>query len=182
LTKIFYITGNKYKFKIAKRYADELGFNLVQKQIDIKEIQSESIVEIARYKAKEAFKIFKKPLVVSDSGWKIPVLNGFPGPYMHYINNWFKPEDFLSLIKNKKNKSVILEHVICAISSKGTRIFKKDFKGKFIENPKGKGLSSDRIISLRKDGKTIAESDNNNENSKEDYDLWKGVYKWSQGL
>jgi len=182
MVKIFYITGNKYKLENAKRYTKKLGVELIQKKLDIEEIQSDSIVEIAKGKAKQAFEIFKKPLIVSDSGWKIPALKGFPGPYMHYINNWFSPEDFLALMKNKKNKSVILEHVICGISSKGIKIFKKEFIGKFVESPKGNGLSSDRVISFRDDKYTIAECENTNQDSVDDTDLWKGIYKWSKNL
>lgn len=182
MVKIFYITGNKYKLENAKRYAKKLDIDLIQKKLDIEEIQSDSIVEIAKGKAKQAFEIFKKPLIISDSGWKIPALKGFPGPYMHYINNWFSSEDFLALMENKKNKSVILEHVICGISSRGIKILKKEFIGEFVESPKGNGLLSDRVISFRDDKYTIAERENRNEDSVDDTDLWKKIHKWSKTL
>ena len=125
MKKLFYVTGNSYKFKNAKKYAERFGFDLVQKKLNIKEIQSGSVENIAKEKAKQAFKILNKPLIVSDSGWNIPSLRGFPGPYMQYINQWFRSEDFLKLIKDKKDKSIILEHIICAISSKGSKSFKQ---------------------------------------------------------
>lgn len=178
MLKIFYITGNNYKFKNAKRYAEKLGVNLIQKKIEIKEIQSNSIKDIAEDKAKKAFNILKQPLIVSDSGWNIPSLNGFPGPYMHYINKWFNAKDFLRLIEGKKDRSIILEHVICTASLKGFRIFKKKIRGKFIDRAKGKGLSSDRVIKLNNCRYTIAECQNIDQESVEDIALWKKVYKW----
>jgi non-canonical purine NTP pyrophosphatase (RdgB/HAM1 family) len=182
MTKIFYITGNDYKFKDAKRYANKFGFDLIQKKLEIKEIQSDSIENIAKDKAKLAFKILEKPLIVSDSGWNVPSLKGFPGPYMHYINKWFEPEDFLKLMKDKKDKSIILEDIICAASLNGFKIFKKESKGKFINHPRGKGLPSDRVIVLNGNKYTIAERQNKNQWSVNDSDLWKKVYQWSETI
>jgi len=180
--KIFYVTGNSYKFKNAKKYAKKFGFDLVQKKLNIKEIQSNSIENIAKEKAKQAFKILNKPLIVSDSGWNIPSLKGFPGPYMQYINQWFRSEDFLKLIKDKKNKSIILEHIICAISSKGLKSFKQIIKGKFINRSRGVGLPSDNVVILGKSKYTIAEAQNNNKESVDDTNLWKKVYQWSKRI
>ena len=178
MLKIFYITGNNYKFKNAKKYAEKFGINLIQKKLEIKEIQSNSIKDIAEDKAKKAFNILKQPLIVSDSGWNIPSLKGFPGPYMHYMNEWLDAKDFLRLIKGKKDRSIILEHVICAASLKGFRIFKKEIKGKFTNRAKGKGLPSDRVVKLGNCRYTIAECQNMNQESVEDTFLWKKVYKW----
>jgi len=175
MTKLFYITENNSKFKNAKRYAAKFGFGLIQKKLKIKEIQSHSIEDIVKDKAKQAFEILKRPLIVSDSGWYIPALKGFPGPYMHYINKWLDAEDFLNLMKDKKDKSIILEHIICAVSSRGLKLFKKKIKGKFINQVKGKGISSDRVIILDKSNSTIAERQNNNLESVDDIDLWKKV-------
>ncbi len=176
--KIFYITGNKDKFKNAKRYAKAFGINLTQKKLRIKEIQSSSIEDIARDKAKKAFKILKRPLVVSDSGWNITSLKGFPGPYMHYINKWFDVEDFLKLMKGKKDKSVVLEYVFCAASSRGTKLFKKKIKGKFINHASGKGLPSDRVIKLGKCKHTIAKCQNINQEFVDETDIWERVFEW----
>lgn len=178
MKRIFYITGNRYKFKNAKGYADKIGFDLVQKELRIKEIQSDSIENIVKDKAKQAFEVLKRPLIVSDSGWSIPSLKGFPGPYMHYINQWFKAEDFLNLMKRKKDKSIILEHIICAISSKGSKLFKQIIRGKFINHPKGIGLSSDRVVVLGKSKHTIAQTQGNNKESVDDTNLWEKAYQW----
>jgi len=180
MTKIFFVTENSYKFKDAKDHAGKIGFDVVQKKLKIKEIQSGSIEDIAKNKARQAFEILKKPLVVTDSGWNIPSLKGFPGPYMHYINQWFDAEDFLKLMKGRKDRSIILEYVICAASSKGLKIFKKTFNGKFINHPKGSGLPSDRVVILGKNKYTIAERQKNDNGSVDNDDLWKKVYQWSK--
>ena len=176
--KIFYVTGNNYKFKKAKGCADKLNIDLVQKNLDIKEFQSISIEEIARLKAEQAFSVFKKPLVVSDSGWRIPALGGFPGPYMHYINEWFTSEDFLNLMRNKKDKSVVLEHVICTASSKGFELFKEEFKGFFTDKAEGKGISSDEVIKMEGSKYTIAEAQNLGKESFSNFKMWEEAFNW----
>ena len=178
MKKVFYITENKYKFKKAERYANDFNISLIQKKLKIKEIQSDSIKDIAKNKAEQAYNIFKKPLVVSDSGWSIPSLGGFPGPYMHYINEWFSAKDFLNLMRDKKDKTIILEHIICAASKKGFKLFKEEIKGCFIDHEEGKGSSLDQVVMLNGSKQTIAKYQNLNKDSFSTSNLWKKVYEW----
>ena len=82
---------------------------------------------------------------------------------------------FLKLIKSKKDKSVILKHVICVVSSK--RVFSMKIKGKFNNQARGKGLPSDRVIKLGNSRYTIAECQNMNKKAFDNRALWKKVYK-----
>ena len=52
---LYYITGNDSKFETAKGYFYPLGVDIIQKKIDIPEIQSDSTEEIAVDKANKAF-------------------------------------------------------------------------------------------------------------------------------
>lgn len=106
-TIIIFVTGNKYKFQIAKQASKGSSFKIIQKKLDIPEIQSESVEEIAAFSAKWASDKLKKPVVVSDGGCYIEALNGFPGPFIKYINKWFSVEDMLRLMDGKKNRRVV---------------------------------------------------------------------------
>jgi len=46
---IYYVTGNESKFKTAKNYFETLGVKVLQKTLEIPEIQSDSIEEIATF-------------------------------------------------------------------------------------------------------------------------------------
>lgn len=105
--EIIFITGNKYKFQVAQKSLAGSGFKLIQKKMDTPEIQSESVEEIAAFSARWAADTFKKKVVVSDGGCYIEALNGFPGPFIKYINKWFSVKDMLNLMKNKKNRRVV---------------------------------------------------------------------------
>lgn len=162
---INYITGNKNKFTKVKAFFNNQGIKIRQQELPIFEIQSHDAIEITTSKARQAWEIIEQPLFVNDASWIIPALKGFPGAYMKYINEWFKPEDFSNLMKNKKDRSVILRDTIIYIDEAGQNIFTRDHQGEILEVPyNGKyEYPSDAIISLSKNKKSIAEeSDNDN--------------------
>ena len=53
--------------------------------LDIPEIRSDDIQEIAREKARYAYDHLHVPLIVDDTAFSIDALNGFPGPYAAYV-------------------------------------------------------------------------------------------------
>lgn len=104
--ELIFVTGNKYKFQVAKKSLEGSGFRLVQKKLDIPEIQSELVEEVAAFSGRWAADTLKKPVAVSDGGCYIESLNGFPGPFIKYINKWLSANDMLNLMKGKKNRRV----------------------------------------------------------------------------
>lgn len=105
--EIIFVTGNKYKFQVAQKSLRGGDLRLVQKKLEIPEIQSESVEEIAMFSARWAADRLKKPVVVSDGGCYIEALNGFPGPFIKYINKWLTANGLLSLMRNEKNRQVV---------------------------------------------------------------------------
>lgn len=156
--KILYVTSNDRKFNSAKTLMSSLGIEITQAKVDIPEIQSDSLEEIAIDKAERAFKILKHPLFINDAGWIIPALNGFPGPYMKFINQWFTPDDFINLMQGQKNRQVILRDTIVYVDKEGTKIFSYDNKGVMLRKIRGKeGPPSNKVISLSDSGLSISE-------------------------
>ncbi|MFA5178013.1 MAG: non-canonical purine NTP pyrophosphatase [Candidatus Paceibacterota bacterium] len=161
---INYITGNKSKFKIVKTFFKKQGIEIKQKELPIYEIQSHDAIEITTSKARQAWEIVKQPLFVNDASWVIPSLKGFPGAYMKYINEWFRPEDFLNLMKDKKDRSIILRDTIIYIDENNQNIFTNDHYGEILKIPYTGDCKypSDAIISLSKNKKSIAEENDSN--------------------
>jgi XTP/dITP diphosphohydrolase len=82
-TPINIATSNAKK---AANVAAELaayGISAVYRPIHLIECQSDSIVQIARSKAAQAFEECGGHLIVEDSGFYIPTLRGFPTPKRH---------------------------------------------------------------------------------------------------
>src|SRR5690606_29960758 len=106
--KITLISGNKRKIHHATHALAKFGIDIEVKDVDLSEMQGTDPVEIITTKARDAYKKFKTPLIVSDHSWSIPSLGGFQGPYMKHVNEWFEPEDFLALLKDKEDRSAVL--------------------------------------------------------------------------
>lgn len=154
---LYYITGNADKINSANFQLQKYGLEVSQKEISFIEIQSNSQEKIVRHKIEQALQIMKEPFIVSDTGWQIPALRGFPGAYMHDINEWFTAQDFLNLIMPYTDRTVIMQSTICYRDQEQSKIFSLEQKGIILEEPKGKGCPSDMVFSFREDKKSIAE-------------------------
>ncbi|MBU5225066.1 hypothetical protein KQI36_00110 [Clostridium senegalense] len=84
---IIYVTGNNLKFEIAKKVFEGSNINLIQKKLDTPEIQSFNVCDVATYSAKWASEKLNSSVIVTDAGFYVNSLRGFPGPYIKYINS-----------------------------------------------------------------------------------------------
>ena len=176
---IFYITSNKNKIATATRLLEPFGIKVEGLKVDgITEPQTEDIEEISKAKAQQAFEKVQKPLIVSDGSWIIPALNGFPGPYMAFINKWFTSQDFLNLMKDKKNKEIILKECVTYIDKDQTKTFISEIKAFFVKEESGKATPIDQVISFREDGKTVAQCENEGLPRIPQSGLWNEVGEW----
>lgn len=152
-----FITTNKEKIETARMYLDPIGITFETESVDMIEPQSDSIESISAYKAKQAQQVLQKPVVVTDHGWFIAALNGFPGAYMKYINEWFGADDFLRLMSRHVDRSVTKREVITYSDGKITKQFTQDFTGVILDQAKGEGLPAMQVVSLSDSGKSVAE-------------------------
>ena len=112
MTSLLFATSNSLKFTTAAEVCRAHNIALEAAAIELLETQSDSGETIARFKAAAAFKELQTALVVSDDSWVIPGLNGFPGPYMKYMNEWLTPADFLRLTASLKDRRIILRQEV----------------------------------------------------------------------
>jgi len=152
---IVFVTGNARKVGEARLACDAYGIEIEQKALDIKEIQSNKPQEISEHKAREAFEVIEKPLVVTDTFFHIPALNGFPGPYMKYVAEWFTPQDFIHLMADKKDKRIMFSENITYVDKNETKFFSKEFWGVIVDTPRGKGNSIEDVAEF--EGHTLGE-------------------------
>ncbi len=105
---IIFITGNEYKFEQAKAALKDTDVLLTRQKLDTPEIQSTKVEEVAAFSSKWASDKLNLPVVLTDSGYYFEALNGFPGPYIKYINQWFTAQDYLNLMVGKTNRKVVV--------------------------------------------------------------------------
>jgi XTP/dITP diphosphohydrolase len=111
LTTLHFASGNENKyleieslFEKEKETKNEKNIRVIFSKILIKEIQSDSIIEVAEDKVRKAFKVIKKPLIVEDDGLFIEYLNGFPGIYSSFVFNTIGNKGILDLLRDNKNR------------------------------------------------------------------------------
>jgi non-canonical purine NTP pyrophosphatase (RdgB/HAM1 family) len=156
---LHYVTGSESKFLTAQHILQKFGVDIAQTVLDIPEVQAETTAEVAIDKAKQAFEKVGEPVLVSDHGWYVTALNGFPGPYMKYVNNWLEPQDFLALMARHSDRSVVLRQDLVYRDSATMKLFSYDISGYLLHKSRGKmGTSWDKIVCLTSDDKSIAET------------------------
>lgn len=176
---LYYITSNKAKIRVAKKFLDPLGVTLEGKHLDLDEMQSEDIEKIAIGKARQAFSVVEEPLFVNDAGWYITALGGFPGTFMKYINQWLSSEDILAMMSGHTNKEVIFKEVVCYVDKNYVKTFVGETKGLILEHDTAPTeLPSRSLISLSITGKSIAECWQEGITSTDNGKIWEDFADW----
>lgn len=152
-----FVTGNPHKFRDLQVVLEPLGIAIQQLDLPVEEIQSHDTEKIAVHKAKQAYKLAGRPVVVQDTFWNILALRGFPGAYMSFVAEWLRPEDFLALMQGKGDRTIIRTHTVAYYDGKHSKVFSKDFTGVLTEEPRGTGVSIDQLVVTTGQTRTNAE-------------------------
>lgn len=156
--KLAFVTGNARKFRDLQLACERYGIEVEQLDLPVNEIQSHDPEKIAVQKAKSAYKLADRPVLVGDSFWNILALRGFPGAYMSYVAGWLKAEDFLALMSGKSDRTIICTDTIVYFDGKQSKAFSENVTGKITDHPRGKGrVSLDQIVVIDGQTQTIAE-------------------------
>ena len=186
MNKLLFSTGNAEKFLTAKHVCDSVGITIEQIDIDITEIQDENPERVALDKAAKAFSVIAKPLVITDDSWAFEGLKGFPGVYMHSINEWFTPDDFLRLTLPLENREITLTRYLVYVDGSQRKVFKQQTKGILLKEVRGNSAeSSHTIIALDGDnGLSVAEVYDRvtDKSSRRSAQIWHDFASWYQDL
>jgi len=106
------LTRNRNKFEEAKLVLNEYGIDAIQVPVQVCEIQSENLFEIAIFRLKCALKHIPPPIATEDSGLFIDALNGFPGPFSSYVFKTIGCDGVLRLMQGMVNRDAHFESVV----------------------------------------------------------------------
>ena len=134
------VSGNENKIK---EFQQILGIELDNIDIDLPEIQSTDVMEVAKEKLKEAMKHIKGPCIVDDSGLHIDNLNGFPGALIKFYHKKLKNE---GIVKHSPGSKAQAVSVIGYFDGKNEYFFEGKTEGKIPEEPSGDGFGWDPIF------------------------------------
>jgi XTP/dITP diphosphohydrolase len=125
-----FVTTNTGKIESLRIHINKKKYNIVPYSLDLPEIQANSAEEVVYEKAKAAYSLVKKPLLVHDSSFHISALNNFPGIYIKYINQTLGLEGILKLLKGISDRSCYFEGSLAYVDKTGIKVFvRKSEKG-----------------------------------------------------
>ena len=149
----YFVTSSEDKVREAESI---LGVKLKRANLDLKEIQSLSVEEVATDKAKRAFDIIRKPVIVEDTGLYIEALNGFPGALIKWVLKTIGNEGLCKLVG--ENRKALAKTCICFFDGKKLQSFIGELEGIIAEKPRGeRGFGWDPIFIPKGYDKTFAE-------------------------
>ena len=158
---IFFVSNNIHKYFEIKSILHDRTIDLdlhFYKQ-NIVEIQDEKIEEIAIEKAKSAYNIVKRPIIIEDDGLFINSLNGFPGQYSSYVFKSIGNRGILRLLEGSRARSAFFKSIFVYTNGIITRVFIGQINGKISATITDGGWGYDPIFIPLKD---YNDDDNNN--------------------
>ncbi|MCC7573481.1 MAG: XTP/dITP diphosphatase [Candidatus Methanofastidiosum sp.] len=157
MKELYFITGNKGKFKEAKEKLKHLDIELIQSNMGYPEIQASELKEIALFGINFCSERLKSPFFLEDSGLFIEELNSFPGPYSRYVQDTIGNEGILKLLLGIKNRSAYFKSTV-GLYEDGPRLFEGVSRGTIANEIKGEGgFGYDPIFIPEEASKTFGE-------------------------
>jgi len=175
-----FATKNARKLGEAALGCQLFGITIERADVAFQEIQSKDPVEIALHKSRQAFEQLGTPVVVADTFWTIPALNGFPGAYMKEVTRWFGPQDFINLLMPYQDKRLCFMETVVYRDGDQQRSFSGEYWGVISPTPRGQGIAIEQVAEFN--GQTIAERRNQGHYSHEPQDfVWSDFAQWYAG-
>mgnify|MGYP000009464937 FL=1 len=152
MKQVTMVTGNLGKLKVAKEIFKAYNIELLHEKMDTFEIQSMDVCEVSKYSALYASKKLNKDVIKSDVGYYIEELNGFPGPFLRYINETLTSSDIIKMMEGKTNRKIILKECLTYASKDGKiKQFINEEEATLSNKPYGSGTTFDKIVILKED-------------------------------
>ena len=144
INELIFVTSHERK---AQELSLHLDFPVTHHNIDLPEIQSLDVSEVAAYKAEQAFEIIRKPLIVEDVGFRIEALGRLPGPFIKWFLTELSVEGVCGLLKGEQNRVAYVECAFAIHDGNSVQTFVATKKGTVPSEPKGEtGFGTDNIF------------------------------------
>ena len=156
-SELFFASSNEHKFKEVQRILSNLGVTIKLFKTTLEEIQSNSLNEIAKRKAIDAFTKIQKPILIEDDGLFINSLNGFPGPYSSYAYDTIRNKGIIQLLQNSEHRDAKFVAIIAYYNGiDEVKLFESSIPGKISKEIEKGGWGYDPIFIPDGESKTYA--------------------------
>ena len=144
MKKITFVTGNLNKVRELENY---LGLMVVQKELDLPEVQSLDVEEVAKAKAEKAYDLLGEPVLVEDTSLTFSALGKLPGPFIKYFLDSLKNEGLVKLLNNFESREATATTCFALADENGVQTFVGSAHGLVASEPRGEDkFGWDRIF------------------------------------
>lgn len=155
MRSVTFASTNQNKFRevqsiLAPRIAVDFA------QAELVEVQSDSLEEIAREKAKSAYAKVRKAVIVEDDGLYIDSLKGFPGQYSSFVFKTIGNTGILKLLDGL-DRQASFRSIIAFYDGKTLQIFEGKVSGSIANSVAQGGWGYDPIFVPDGAGVTFAQ-------------------------
>src|SRR6056297_408428 len=157
MKKVVYITGNPHK---AEYFTKIMGIDIPRQDIDVEEVQSLNLIEIVEHKAKEAFSIAKKPVIVEDTSLTFHALGRLPGPLIKWFLDELGAEGLCKILNSYDDRKATASSAIAYYDGSLLEIFERELLGSIAAEPYGEdGFGWNKVFMPEGADCTLAEMD-----------------------
>lgn len=150
-----FVTGNEHKHREAEAI---LGRPLEHVALELPELQAATTSEVALHKARAAFSILMRPVIVEDAGLELGGLGGFPGPFIKYWEQLGGLTSICKAVDGLGDRRVTAVCVLGICDIEGARVVEGRVAGTVAPAPRGTaGFGWDAIFIPEGDDRTFGE-------------------------
>lgn len=145
MSSLYFVSSNRNKFEEARSILSEFGISLKFLRRSLEEVQADTLEEVAKFKARQAYLLCSGPVIVEDDGLFIKSLRGFPGPYSSFAFGTIGNEGILRMLS--KERAAVFKSVIAYCGAKNKVVlFEGSVRGNIAKNQRGKSWGFDPIF------------------------------------
>lgn len=157
MKELIFITGNQHK---ADYLAMWLGMPVEHIRLDLDEIQSLDLREIAEHKVRQAFEIVKRPVLVEDVALTFTAMGRLPGPFIKWFLGEIGRDGLCKLADGLADRKAEAAIEYALYDGKNMKLFSGKTSGTIADEPRGdSGFGWNPIFIPDGSDKTYAEMD-----------------------
>ena len=136
MNDVVFITGNQNK---AEQLAKWLGMSVEHQKVDLDEIQSLELREVVEHKARQAYDIVKRPVIVEDVAMTFTAFNALPGPFIKWFEKGSSLETICRMLDAFDDRSAEARTMYGLFDGEQLYVFEGIMRGTIADKPKGTG-------------------------------------------
>jgi len=166
---LVFITGNQHKADYLARF---LGETVKHHKLDLDELQSLDRHTVIEHKARQAYDILKKSVLVEDVAMTLTAMGRLPGTFIKYFVEELGTKGICRMLDGFDSREAVAVVCYALYDGKEMRLFEGEMRGRIADKPAGtRGFGYDPIFINDGYDKTRGEM------TQEEYDLNSGRFK-----